>query len=66
MKLEITTNSLRIVPESGMLPDTDERDLAFIESVLGLLHDGDSIKLTRKNCLGLSCIKYLETSKEKK
>lgn len=66
MKLEITRNNLRIVPQDSKVVNVDERDTAFIEEVLGLKNDGDSIKLVRKNASGLLCIAYLETKKEVK
>lgn len=65
MKLKIMRYSLQIVPEDGSYPNNDERDTAFIEEVLGLRKDGDSIKLTRRNASGLSCIAYLETEEKK-
>ena len=64
MKLEIHRNSLKIIPEDKSAIRCDERDTAYIEEVLGLKKDGDSIKLVRKNAYGLSCIAYLETKKE--
>lgn len=62
MKLEIKRYGLRILPEDR---DGDARDTAFIEEVLGLKQDGDSVLLTRKNSSGLSCIAYLETITKK-
>ena len=64
MKLSITRHGLQITPEDRTGVDRDERDTAFIEEVLGLKKDGDSIKLVRKNAHGLSCIAYLEAQKE--
>lgn len=61
MKLNITKYGLEIVPEDKHYPNRDERDTAFIENVLGLLKDGDSIKLVRKNIMGVSGIARLET-----
>ena len=61
MKLSINRYTLQITPEDKGYPTPDERDTAYIESVLGLKKEGDSIKLTRKNASGLSCIAYLET-----
>ena len=58
MKLKILRNGLQITP------DGDERDVVYIEEVLGLKKDGDSINLVRKNAYGLSCVAYLETVKE--
>ena len=64
MILNITKRSLQIVPEDKGYPNPNELDTAYIEEVLGLKNDGDSIKLTRKNAHGLGCIAYLETKKE--
>jgi len=67
MKLDIGRYSLKIIPEDTTISgygNQDERDTVFIEEVLGLRKDGDSIKLVRKNCHGLSCIAHLETQKE--
>ena len=61
MNLRVERHKLRI--ESGNFwPDID---VAFVEEVLGLRNDGDSIHLVRKNASGLSCIAYLETMTEK-
>lgn len=58
MKLNITKYGLEIVPEDEQ---NDERDIAYIENVLGLKYDGDSIKLIRKNIMDTSGINRLET-----
>lgn len=63
MKLKVSRNKLEIVPERGMLPGEDERDEAFIEEVLGLKNEGDSVLLVRKNASGLSALAYLETQR---
>ena len=47
MKLKIMSYSLQIEPETKLWTANDERDVAFIEEVLGLKKDGDSIKLIR-------------------
>ena len=65
MKLDIGRRSIKIIPEDRTISGygtQDERDTAFIEEVLGLRHDGDSINLVRRNTYGLSCIAYLETN----
>ena len=62
MKLRITRESLRIVPEDTGYPNYDERDTAFIEAVLGLKYDGDSIRLVRRDVSGVSGLAYLETA----
>jgi len=56
MKMEITRNSIRIIPES-------EQDEAFIEDTLGLKKEGDFILLTRIAPYGLS-IECLEARGE--
>ena len=61
MKLKVSRDKLQIVPERGVFPGDDERDEAFIEEVLGLKKEGDSVLLVRKNVSGLSALAYLET-----
>lgn len=63
MKLEIHERCLKIIPDRF---DNDGRalDTVFIEEVLGLKKDGDTVKLKRKNAYGVSCIAFLETVKE--
>lgn len=61
MKLNITRHSLQIVPQDSGYPCPDERDTAYIEEVLGLKEEGDTIQLVRKNASGMSCIACLET-----
>lgn len=63
MKLSIKRHTLQITPEDEGYPTPDERDTAFIEEVLGLNEEGDSIRLVRRNASGLSCIAYLETER---
>ena len=63
MKLIILRNKIEIVPEDGGCPNYDERDTAFIENVLGLKKDGDSIKLVRRNAHGVNKLAYLETKR---
>lgn len=55
-----TENSLQISPEQY---DDNARalDIAFIEKVLGLKHEGDSVKLVRRNAHALNSLAYLET-----
>lgn len=62
MILGIHRYKLRIYPTEPMGIE-DKRDLVFIETVLGLKNDGDSIKLVRRNAKGLNCLAYLETEK---
>ena len=62
MKLKVTRNSIQIIPDRF---SEDERDEAYIEEVLGLRQEGDSIRLVRRNAAGLSSLAYLETEKEK-
>lgn len=63
MKIQLGRRSLRIIPEDINSVNVDERDTAYIEEVLGLRKDGDSVKLIRRNASGLSCIAYLETER---
>jgi len=63
MRLSITKYGLEIYPEDTSYPYKDERDTAFIENVLGLKKEGDSIKLVRKDARGLSCLAYLKTER---
>ncbi len=63
MKLQIYRDGIDIVPEDSGYPNYDERDIAYIEEVLGLKKEGDSIKLVRKNAMGLSSLAYLRTEK---
>ena len=63
MRLEITRDSLKIIPETLHGYGEDCRDEAFIEAVLGLEKEGDWIKLIRRDAHGLSCLAYLETNK---
>ncbi len=60
MNLKVNRYNLKI--EDGTF--WKDINVAFIEEVLGLKNDGDSIRLVRKNASGLSCIAYLETMKE--
>jgi len=60
MKLEVTRYTLRIRPSSILCSD-HHLDVAFIEEVLGLKHEGDSIKLIRRNVYGIGSIAYLHT-----
>lgn len=59
MKLNIARRYLEIVPEGQS--NVDERDLVFIEEVLGLKKHGDSIKLVRKNVINSDSLAYLKT-----
>ena len=68
MKLDIGRYALKIIPEDNNISgfgQQDERDTAFIEEVLGLRKEGDSVRLVRKNVSGLLCIAHLETNNEK-
>jgi hypothetical protein len=59
MQLKVRRRSLEIIPNDGW--QVDQTEIAFIEDVLGLKHDGDWIALKRHNAAGLSAIAYLET-----
>ena len=63
MKLTIDRRCFRIECDNGK-SYFDEIEVAYIEDVLGLKEDGDSINLVRFNASGLSCIGYLETKKK--
>jgi len=63
MKLEITRYTIQIIP-AEYNRNEKELDVAFIEGILGLKKEGDSIKLIRHNASGLSCLAYLETEKQ--
>jgi hypothetical protein len=54
MKLDVGRYSIKLYPEN----ETEE---AYMEEVLGLKEAGASIKLVRKNAMGLGCIAYLRT-----
>ncbi len=56
MKMEIKRNEIVIYPENPL-------DIAYIEEVLGLKEDGDSIELVRKDALGLSYVSRLVTER---
>ena len=64
MILTVKRKTLQIEPAPLFDQDGRNLDIAFIEEVLGLKEDGDSIKLVRKNAHGLSCIAYLVIEKK--
>ena len=66
MKLIVEPTHLRIVSTSFSYPDDSNRnlDIAYIERVLGLKKEGDSVKLVRVNAMGTSSIAYLETEEK--
>lgn len=53
MKLIVNRYSLDIVPESPI-------EEAYLETVLGLKRQGDSVPLVRQNAIGLSCWGHAE------
>jgi len=57
MRIELERYSLRIIPEDNV------SDLVYIEEVLGLKQDGDSIKLIRHNAHEVNRIACLETER---
>ena len=57
MRYEISRHEIKIIPEN-------QQDEAYIEDTLGLKHDGEWIRLRRRNAHGLLCIAYLETVKD--
>ena len=60
MKLITRRYCLQIVPETNIATG-DEIDIAYIEEILGLKKNGDSVSLIRRDVAGLSSIAYLET-----
>lgn len=56
MKFTIDRDRIMVTPET-------KQDEAYIEDTLGLLHDGESVQLIRRNAMGLGCIAYLEARK---
>jgi hypothetical protein len=54
VKLEVVRYGIRITPEN-------ETDVAYIEEVLGLKKEGQSVRLFRRNAHKLSSIARLET-----
>jgi len=58
MNLKVYRYSIQIIPESAV-------DNAFIEEVLGLKENGDSVKLTRVNVTGFGTLGYIEARKER-
>ena len=53
MKFNIERYRITIAPE-------DDRDVAYIETVLGLEKSGDYVVAERVNAIGLSCLAYIE------
>ena len=58
MRFKTDRYGIKIIPEN-------DQDIAYIEDTLGLKDKNSHIKLKRTNAIGLSCIAYLETEKEK-
>ncbi len=58
MKLQIGRNGIHLIPEGWV-------DEAYIEEVLGLKKEGDTVFCERKNGTGLSCIAYLQIRRQK-
>lgn len=57
MRMEVERYAIYIYPNN-------DTDVAYIEDTLGLKKAGDSIKLTRRNAMGLSIITCLKTQRE--
>ena len=55
-----STRKLEIYP-SKHTKDIETAETIFIEDILKLKNEGDSILLTRRNASGLSCLAYLES-----
>ena len=62
MKLITRRHCLQIIPETDIATG-DEMDIAYIEEILGLKKNGDSVSLIRRDVSGLSSIAYLETAR---
>ncbi len=61
MEAKVTsTRKLEIYP-SKHTKDIETAETIFIEDILKLKNEGDSIYLTRRNASGLSCLAYLES-----
>ena len=59
MRLDVMRNRILIIPDRG-----DERDVAYIEEVLGLKDDGQQAVCRRVNVHKLTGLAYIEiTSK---
>lgn len=63
MEIKITSTGTLQISVSEHDENTKNAETLFIEQILGLRHDGDSIKLIRKNAYNLSRLAYLETQK---
>ena len=66
MIIAVYEKSLRIIPEviknsSNGSRLRDMRDIVFIEEILCLKEDGDSIRLVRKSIDSINGVAYLET-----
>jgi len=61
--MEAKITSYRTLQISPSEYNKDERvaETIFIEDILKLKNEGDSILLTRRNASGLSCLAYLES-----
>lgn len=53
MRFDVNKLGMDIIPESAL-------DVIYIEKHLGLKNDGDSVKCTRRNAVGLNMIAQLE------
>ena len=58
MKFEVGRDAIRVIPET-------KADEAYIEDTLGLREDQAAIRLVRVNAMGLSCVAYLHTERER-
>jgi len=66
MEIILNKHNIQILPEKGSFTKKDIRDEVFIEKVLGLKEDGDSINLVRKNCFNNFELAHLITEKKRK
>ena len=61
MEAKVTsTRKLEVYP-SKHNKEIETAEIIFIEDILKLKNEGDSILLTRRNASGLSCLAYLES-----
>lgn len=61
MEANVTSTRKLIVYPSKHSKEIETAEIIFIEDILKLRNEGDSILLTRRNASGLSCLAYLES-----
>ena len=60
MEIDIRRYFIRLLPSSEIGKGEDERDVAYVEEVLGLLKDGDTCVCRRRDVTNLSSLAYIE------